>query len=374
MVFSIIGFIAVGQNVQFSDIADLPSARRGVGTANDSESIYLANGNGSNWVEQSEVFKYNIAMDSWSTLTNLTLNKAFASAAIVGNNLYIFNGDLINGELNENLEVVDLDTGSITLASVNPQPAKDGGVAVWNNKIYSFGGKVGSNIFSDKLFEFDPAYNTWTELAPMPISLETKGEIIDAKLYVFGGWNGTTSNRIDIYDISTNTWETELTMPVGVSAHSTAIIGSKIYLVGDYIDLTFLAYFETIDYSFHILQSNLYPRRHCGAEGVNGKLYALGGNATGIGVLESAQVSNNLLSIINYDLNHDLLISPNPASDILSWNLELNSVIVTDIRGKILIEYDGNNNEFDVSNFEEGLYFFIGQKNDKKYVLKWLKE
>lgn len=376
LVFISISFIAESQNVLFSDLADLPSARSAVSSANDSENIYVVNGFGVDSALHSEVFKYNIAMDLWSILTNSTLAKWYASAAIVGNYLYIFNGYSNPGGFNEIVEVVDLETGSITFASNNPQPVRNGGVSVWNDKIYSFGGATGGGNYSNKLFEFDPLSNIWTELAMMPISLETKGEIIDGKLYVFGGYNGTASNRIDIYNISTNLWETELTMPLGVSAHSTAIIGSRIYLIGDYSDLTFLAYFETIDYSFHIIQSNLNPRRHCSAEGANGNLYAIGGNTTtSLGsAIKSVQVSDNLITDIKNNKNHNLSIYPNPTNDILSWNFELNSVMLIDIIGKILIEYDGNNKEIDVSNFEDGIYIFVGHNKDKKYVLKWLKK
>jgi hypothetical protein len=129
----------------------------------------------------------------------------------------------------------------------------------------------------------------------MPMSETTKGEIIDGKLYVFGGYNGTVSDKIYIYNISTNTWETELVMPLKISAHQTAIIGSRIYLVGDFANLNSLVSFETADLSFYTLASNLNDRRHCAAEGVNGTLFAIGGNT-------SSNIQSSISSVQAADL------------------------------------------------------------------------
>lgn len=103
------------------------------------------------------------------------------------------------------MEVINLTTGVVTLVADNPNPAKSGGVSVWNNEIYSFGGRIGSSTYTNRMFKYNAVNNTWFELMQMPVSLETKGEIVSGKLYVFGGFNGLISNRIDIYDIATNT-------------------------------------------------------------------------------------------------------------------------------------------------------------------------
>ena len=109
------------------------------------------------------------------------------------------------GELNGNFEKISLLDGSIEFLSENPQPSRAAGISTWQNKIYSFGGSIPPPNYSNKLYEFDPESDNWAEIAEIPFAGETKGEIIDGKLYIFGGFNGTVSDRIDIYSASKKT-------------------------------------------------------------------------------------------------------------------------------------------------------------------------
>jgi N-acetylneuraminic acid mutarotase len=66
----------------------------------------------------------------------------------------------------------------------------------------------------------------------MPTARETKGKIVNDKLYVIGGFNGTPSRLINVYDLNTNLWIKQYTMPVGISGHTLAVSGNKIFIVG----------------------------------------------------------------------------------------------------------------------------------------------
>lgn len=269
------------QLVNFADLAVLPEARSAISSANDGENIYIANGFGQNIPCSSEIFKYNIETDKWSTLTDASIAKVYASAAVIDQKLYVLNGQLLNGRLNRTVEVINLKEESISYTTEHPNPSRAAGIATWNGKIYAFGGSFRPNTYSNKLYEFDPGTEQWKALVNMPFAAETKGEIVNGKLYVFGGYNGKPLNKMAIYDIASDTWEESIEMPVAVSAHATAIIGDKIYLIGDYTNLTSLIKFETADKSFKVLfDHNLNPRRHCAAEGLNGRLYVMGGNVT----------------------------------------------------------------------------------------------
>lgn len=112
----------------------------------------------------------------------------------------------------------------------------------------------------------------------MPESKETKGAIVNGKLYVFGGYNGSVSNRIDMYDIQTNVWKSLGTMPIGVSANAIAVDGTTILIAGDYTNEKYLASYEVNTGVFNVIQSNMKARRHAGAAEINSKLYVMGGN------------------------------------------------------------------------------------------------
>ncbi|WP_299823732.1 kelch repeat-containing protein [uncultured Pontibacter sp.] len=266
--------------LKFEPAAPMKSARGAIASAADTSFIYVANGYSKTSGATSEIEKYDFARNTWSVLTAKSIAKRFASAAIAGGSLYVFNGYDAHNHLNKKVEMVNLQTGAIQqLAENNPLPVASSGISVWDDMIYTFGGALNtSGSYSDKLFKFDPATNLWTELASMPEAKETKGAIVDGNLYVFGGFNGKQSRRIDKYDIQQNTWSHIGDMPVGVSANSIAVSGSKIYIVGDYTNQKLLACFDVNTFTLTPLQTNITGRRHAASHVVDGKLYVIGGN------------------------------------------------------------------------------------------------
>ncbi len=364
---------AFSQDIQFTDLADIPEPRSALTSANDGENIYIVNGFGDSIPYENEIFQYNIAQNFWSTLTESTISKRYASAAVVNDYLYVFNG-VIPGNLNTAVEKINLSNGIVELLSENPQPSRAAGVATWNNKIYSFGGLTGQNLYSDLLSEFDPENDTWTVLSGIPFAGETKGEIIDGKLYIIGGYNGSVSNRIDVYNIATNVWEANYIMPVGISAHSTAVVGSKIYLVGDFANLNSLACFDTADNSFQTLTSNLNDRRHCAAEGIGGSLFALGGNTSSVigSSISSVQLADIFTTTKELSEITLMQVFPNPANDLLELNISFDHVILYDAQGKMVREFF-NTAQLNLSQLTSNIYFIKAQKGENIYQTKFIK-
>jgi len=364
------------QVIHFSDLANLPAARSAGSSANDGENIFMINGFGVKIPYNSEIFKYHIPTDSWSILTKSISPKTFPSAAIIGQKLYVLNGFLPNGRLNSKVEVIDLNDGTVSFTTDNPVPAKAAGIATWNKKIYTFGGSVRGATYSNKLFEFDLVTTTWKELAEMPFAAETKGEIVNGKLYVFGGFNGKALNKMAIYDIVTNTWQTPLEMPVPISGNATAVIGDKIYLTGDYRNLNALIVFETLNNSFKVLTgSNFKGRRHCVSEGINGQLFVIGGNVTtkiksSISSIQVAELAEN--RPINEPISTtEIEIIPNSTRDSLNFNLVFDFLRITDSTGKAIIVKRGSIQQIGVKQLLKGVYQITAKRNNKWYRTKW---
>ncbi|WP_455423960.1 Kelch repeat-containing protein [Chryseobacterium arachidis] len=147
---------------------------------------------------------------------------------------------------------------------------------------------------SNRFQYYDIASNTWHPLPDMPVARETKGKIVNDKLYVIGGFNGTSSRLINVYDLNKNLWTEQYTMPAAISGHSLAVSGNKIFIAGGYNNQTFLAYFDTETNKLHQLSSNMIPRRHSAAEIYNNKLYIIGGSTTSStqSALKSIQVAD----------------------------------------------------------------------------------
>ena len=283
-------------SLSFSNLSNMTSNRGLISSATDGNNIYVCNGFSFTDSATTQIEKYNIATNTWSAFSNTNSPLRYSSAEVVGDNLYVFNGGQSNTTYNDKMEVINLTTGVVSYSTVNPSPVRSAGSSVWNGKIYSFGGS-GSSGYSAKLYVFDPVVQTWTELADMPQAKETKGEIINGKLYVIGGFNSAMpsySTSIDCYDIQTNTWSHLIDIPNVNSASSTSAYQNKIWIIGDYTNLTFVGYYDVLTNQFVSIQSNIIGRRHAGAVALNNNLYAFGGNQTSFSnsCLNSLQVAN----------------------------------------------------------------------------------
>lgn len=98
-------------------------------------------------------------------------------------------------------------------------------------------------------------------------------------------------------------------------------------------------------------------------------------------VIQDAPITNltitNNLGINNIKSN-EFVIYPNPVKDflIIKGNTIINKVTVFNSLGQLLFEKNQNNNEFslDLTNLSTGHYFIKVESNDKKQVLKVIKE
>ena len=288
------------QTLQFQNLANMSAGRGATASVIVNDHIYVSNGYQEKASDAKYIEKYSITDNRWSVLNSTLLPKRFANSETYNNKIYIF-----NGWGNSHLEIIDLATNTIAKGAVNRSYTGNAGSAIHNGKIYVFGGSglngAATTVFSNRFQYYDIASNTWNPLPNMPTAREAKGKIVNDKLYVIGGFNGTPSRLINVYDLNTNLWTDQYTMPVGISGHALAVSGNKIFIVGGFNNQTFLAYFDTTTHKLHQLSSNMIPRRHAAAEVYNNKLYIIGGSTTSLtsSAIKSIQVADISESILS---------------------------------------------------------------------------
>jgi len=268
------------ESVQMSGGAALPVGNYGMATTTDGKYVYAFNGSEPNKISASAL-RYNPESKEWEKWLENLIPKRYANAEFVAgqNKIYVFNGERKGKDRNV-VEVIAMD-GTVAQSNIkNPSPSRYAGSAVWENKIYVFGGSTGNEKnYSKQLSVFDPADSSWKRLAEMPEGKETDGEIVDGVLYVVGGWDGkSSSKRIDAYDIKTGKWSAVGVLPFGISAHRLRASGEKIWIAGAYNEKDILAVFDTKTKEITVFTSNYTPRRHVGLEILNGEIFVFGGN------------------------------------------------------------------------------------------------
>lgn len=286
-------FFTNAQTLNFKYLADMSVRRGGISSVLVDDHIYVSNGYRDNDGNATFIEKYSIKDNRWSVVNAKLLPRRFGNSETDGHKIYIF-----NGWGNSHLEILDLETNKITKGAVNRAYTGNAGSAIHNGKIYVFGGSglnnAATTVFSNRFQYYDIASDTWHPLPDMPTAREAKGKIVNDKLYVIGGFNGTPSRLVNVYDLNKNLWTEQYTMPVGISGHSLAVSGHKIFIAGGSNNQTFLAYFDTDTNTLHQLSSNMIPRRQATAEIYNNKLYIIGGSTTSSAksALKSLQVAD----------------------------------------------------------------------------------
>jgi hypothetical protein len=157
----------------------------------------------------------------------------------------------------------------------------DGGIvraAVINGKIYVMGGSTN--------YEYNPETDNWVEKMPMPTPRYSFGiAVYQNKIYTIGGRSGWTqesgaihSGANEVYDPSTDSWETKQSMPTNRSDIDAYAIYDKIILIGSYSDDI---YDITTD-SWTTRKGMPYPVTLVQSAVIDGKVYCISPNITQI--------------------------------------------------------------------------------------------
>jgi hypothetical protein len=107
--------------------------------------------------------------------------------------------------------------------------------SVVNDKIYIIGGTSGPDIF-DNVEVYDPSTDSWESKSPLPDPRwGHSSDVVEGKIYVMGGClpeTGDAANTIEVYDPSLNEWESVGNMPTGRIGFGSCVVNGKIYVMG----------------------------------------------------------------------------------------------------------------------------------------------
>ena len=231
--------------------ADMPTAVTHVMAAVDGHKIWFAGG----WLGSrtggfdgtQDVWVYDTRGDLWQQ--GPPLPRALASGALVrhGRRLHFIGGFL--GEDGERMSArhwaLDLDGGTTwePLAPI-PEPRGHISAVTLNDRVYAIGGMHGHHVDARDLtwvHAYDPANDTWTELAPLPgrrSHLEASTFVDNGRIYVLGGKNYSDHPffrerglpYMSVYDPGTDTWTDLPGLPRGLLGAVAAVIDDYLYL------------------------------------------------------------------------------------------------------------------------------------------------
>lgn len=174
-------------------------------------------------------------------------------------------------------------------AAPSPIPRSEANNAVVNNKLYVFGGYINSSFQATTRSDvYDPATNTWMQLANLPQAITHAGVAVDGDtIYLAGGYIGDPSNpstaKVFKYNVTTNTWSQFRALPAPRGAGGLVILGRELHFISG------INYQKNADKGDHwvfnldggtswVSKAPLpNPRNHFGYTVNDGKIYVIGG-------------------------------------------------------------------------------------------------
>ena len=147
-----------------------------------------------------------------------------------------------------------------------------------NGKLHLLGWSASHKVY-------DPATNSWSSRAKMPVQLHhVQGVAAGGKIYMIGGltaWPDGDVNTVYIYNPDTNRWAQGASMGGrGRGAGAVAVRNGDIYYAGGLHDGLAVSWFDVYDpatNTWDSLPNMPRPREHFHAAFVNGRFWAVGG-------------------------------------------------------------------------------------------------
>lgn len=278
----------------------LDGARYAHAMVNDGEKLYVIGGsNESNFLSRIEIIDPKTQQST--TLEGKIIPRRYFSAVWDGKeSIYIIGGVSFNGlriKYEKRVEVFNTRTQEVTLVKSLPAPTRTNSAALKDGKIFVFGGAYprGGNLkYQPTVAVYDIENDSWQRGQDMPVAKSTKAFVKGDYIYLVGGYNGKQSvNTFERYDPKNNRWQSLPTMPYRISAHSLALKGEKIYVFGNYLEISASYSYDFTTQQWSKLDIGYLPARHTAATVLNSLIYVSGGNKAAKGQsMNNIQVFN----------------------------------------------------------------------------------
>ncbi|XP_008407047.1 kelch repeat and BTB domain-containing protein 12 [Poecilia reticulata] len=207
-----------------------------------------------------EIYRYKVeAQGSWEPLTSAEYRDSYALGSL-GDTLYLLGGQmkLKNQFLITNcVERWSLQGGPWRSAAPLPLPLAYHSVVRIKDCLYVLGGRTPQSYrmddepdrLSNRLLEYNPNTNKWTELAPMKYSkYRCSALVLNGEIFVIGGIGCEGMDRgqsrhclsaVEIYNPDGDYWKDGPPLPcpqlsLRTNASNAGVVGGKIYVCGYY--------------------------------------------------------------------------------------------------------------------------------------------
>lgn len=247
-----------------------------------------------------------IPVSRWTVLKDMPDSRSGMAATTYEGIVYLIGGER-DGVISQSVMAYNVNTEEWEQKTSKPTAVTAASAALLGEKIYVPGGMTGQNTATAKLEIYDPRTDQWEEGPAMPAALGGYALVpYEGKLFLFGGWNGTNySSTVYVYDPEEAVWIDRAQMEHPRAFGTAAALGSKIFLTGGknaqgVLDDTLVFFPDRMDDGegdWEIRSSLPEPREGGSMTSLAGGLYLAGGTDLN---------GSSSLPLIKYDETNDV--------------------------------------------------------------------
>ncbi len=224
---------------RWSEKAELPSPRKGMGVVEYENSIYLLAGETGQGIDGA-VLRYDEAGNNWTALASKTTPVTDIETALVGEKIYVPGGRQSDGTATNRLEVFDPRRDAWERKADLPIPLSAYSLVSFEGQLYLFGGKNGDQ-YSARVFTDSPPEDRWTERTAMDAPRAYAGSVESGgKIFIMGGYDGQHALKVNESYMPTrdddgsgeSPWKTLSPMPEGRYAMGIAQLAGMVFIIG----------------------------------------------------------------------------------------------------------------------------------------------
>lgn len=163
-----------------------------------------------------DLYIYEISLNKWRSEDVKFRKRAYHNIIYNDNKIYVLGGKRLSKSrnfeyLDDKIEIYSLNNKKVTIDNTNPHQAVNFESFIYNRNLIVLGGSVkkkknGKKIYSADVHVNDLETGLWYKMANIPVPKETKGVLVDNKIYLFGGYNERPLTGIESYDLFTGKW------------------------------------------------------------------------------------------------------------------------------------------------------------------------
>jgi len=222
----------------WTQVTTMPDPRAFMGTAVVNGVIYVIGGAETRKITGS-VEAYDPSNGQWASKAAMPTIRIDFAVAVVHGIIYAIGGEdgSFNPPVLNSVEAYDTTTNTWSEKSPLPTPLLGLRAGVVDDKIYTVGGGLCfscQEVAVNTVYEYDPAADTWTSVAPMPTArLDLAVRVMNGLLYAVGGYGGDNlTGALEAYNPTTNTWATLAPMPTPRGGLAAGVVNGRLYAVG----------------------------------------------------------------------------------------------------------------------------------------------